>query len=108
MTKDDIAQGRKCSFIISDCERRANIHGSLRSGGFLACFGLLKKMNGNFVTVVRYEIRSFFETDPAKSATLVSTNEFRVSATKSAFDVRLANLSSALARVAQLRNPPAV
>ena len=69
MTKDDIAQGRKFSSVISDCERRANIHGSLYSVGFLGRFGLFKEMNNSFVAIVRYEIRSFFETGPAQSAT---------------------------------------
>src|SRR4029453_9031191 len=49
--------------VISDCERRANIHSALRSGGFLGCFRLLKKMNGSLIAVVGDEIRRFFETE---------------------------------------------
>jgi len=48
MTKDDIAQGRKRSFIISDCERRANFHGALYSVGFLVRFGLFKENEQQF------------------------------------------------------------
>ena len=108
--------------IISFAGKRA-----LCSVGFLGRLGLFKEMNNSFLAIVRYEIRSFFETHRAQSAagihiplctgkfsgcwlslSAITENEFRVSAKKTAFDVRLADLSSALARAGQLRNPPAV
>jgi len=64
-----ICYRRKCSSVISDGERRANFHGALYSVGFLGRFGLFKEMNNSFVAILRYEIRSFFETDPTQSAT---------------------------------------
>ena len=68
MTKDDIAQGRKCSLIISDCERRANFHGALRSFDFLGRLRLFRKMHRRFVAIVRDEIRRFFETKTTQRA----------------------------------------
>jgi hypothetical protein len=54
---------------MSDGERRANFHSALCSVGYLGRFGLFRKMNRSLVAIVRYEIRSFFETGPAQSAT---------------------------------------
>jgi hypothetical protein len=54
--------------IVPDCERRADIHGTLRGGDFLRRFGLFKKMNGSLVAVVRNKIRRFFETETTQGA----------------------------------------
>src|SRR4029450_1953170 len=66
-----ISQPRKFSSVISDCERRANFHGPLRSVGFFRRFGLFKKVNSRFVAVVGDEIRRFFETHPAQRAACI-------------------------------------
>src|SRR6266700_2388826 len=54
------------SSIISDCERRANVHGALRSLDLSGRFRLFEKMNSSFVAVVRDEIRRFLEAHPAQ------------------------------------------
>jgi hypothetical protein len=61
-----ICRRRKCSPVISDCERRANFHSALRSGGFFRRFGLFEKMNGGFVAVVSDEVRRFLKTHPTQ------------------------------------------
>jgi hypothetical protein len=43
----------------------------LRSGGFLGCFGLLKKMDSGFVSIVSDEIGRFFEAKTAQRAARV-------------------------------------
>ena len=54
--------------VISDRQRRANIHRALRGGCFLRCFGLFKEVHASFIAVVRYEIRRFFETETTQRA----------------------------------------
>jgi hypothetical protein len=49
--------------VISDRECGANIHGALRGGCFLRCFGLFEEMNGSHIAVVCQKIRRFFETE---------------------------------------------
>jgi hypothetical protein len=66
-----ICRRRKCSPVISDCERRANFHSALRSGGFFRRFRLFKKMNRRFVARVRDEVRRFFETQPTQCAACI-------------------------------------
>ena len=56
------------SSVISDSERGTNIHGPLRSGCFLGCFGLFRKVNGSLIVVVRQKIRRFFETKTTQRA----------------------------------------
>jgi len=63
-----ICYRRKCSAVISDRERRTNIHGALRSGGFLGVLGLFKEMNSSFVAIISDEIRRFFETETTQRA----------------------------------------
>jgi hypothetical protein len=63
-----ICYRRKYSAVISDRERRTNIHGALRSRGFFWRFGLIKKMHRSFVAIIGDEIRRFFETKPAQRA----------------------------------------
>jgi hypothetical protein len=58
-----IPGGRKYSSVVPNSQRGANIHGALRGGRFLGCFGLLKKMDGSLIVVVRQKIRRFFETE---------------------------------------------
>jgi hypothetical protein len=58
-----ISGRRKFSSVVSYRECGANIHGAPRSGCFLWCFGLLKKMNGSLIAVVRQKIRRFLETE---------------------------------------------
>ena len=41
------------SSVVPDRERGTNIQRSLRGGGFIGCFGLLKKMDGSLIVVVR-------------------------------------------------------
>jgi hypothetical protein len=47
-----ISDRRKYSSVIPYRQRGANIHGALRGGRFLGCFGLLKKMDGSLILVV--------------------------------------------------------
>jgi hypothetical protein len=63
-----ISDRRKYSSVIPYRQRRTNIHGTLRGGGFLGCFGLLKKMDGSLIVVVRQKIRRFFETETTQRA----------------------------------------
>jgi hypothetical protein len=59
------------SSVIPDRQRRANIHGALRSGFFLRCFGLFKKMNSTLIAVVPQKIRRFFEAETAQCTTSI-------------------------------------
>jgi hypothetical protein len=63
-----ISDRRKYSSVIPYRQRRTNIHGTLRGGRFLGCFGLLKKMDGSLIVVVRQKIRRFFETETTQRA----------------------------------------
>jgi hypothetical protein len=66
-----ICYRRKFSPVISDRERGTDFHGALCSVNFLRCFGLFRKMNGSFVSIVRDEVRRFFEAHPAQCAARV-------------------------------------
>jgi hypothetical protein len=58
-----IPDRRKFSSVVANSQRGTNIHGTLRGGRFLGCFGLFKKMDGSLIVVVRQKIRRFFETE---------------------------------------------
>jgi hypothetical protein len=64
-----ISDRRKYSSVVPYRQRGADIHRALRSGCFLGCFGLSRKVNGSFVAVVSQKIRGFFETEPTQRAT---------------------------------------
>ena len=57
--------------VVSDRERRANVHGPFCGRSFLGRFRLFKKMNSGFVAIVRDEIRRFLETHSAQCAARV-------------------------------------
>jgi hypothetical protein len=59
------------SSVIPDRQCGANIHSALRSGFFLRCFGLFKKMNSSLITVVRQKIRRFFKAETAQRTTSI-------------------------------------
>jgi len=63
-----ICYRRKYSAVISDRERRTNIHGALRTRGFFWRFGLIKKMHSSFVAIMGDQIRRFFKAHPAQRA----------------------------------------
>jgi hypothetical protein len=63
-----ISDRRKYSSVIPYRQRGANILGALRGGRFLGCFGLLEKMDGSLIAVVRQKIRRFFETETTQRA----------------------------------------
>jgi hypothetical protein len=60
---------RKYSSIVPYRQRGANVHRALRSGCCLGCFGLLQKMDGSLIMVVRQKIRRFFDTETTQRAT---------------------------------------
>jgi hypothetical protein len=66
-----ISGARKYSSVVPNRERRANIHGPLRSGCFLGSFGLLNKVNGSLIAVVRQKIRRFFQTETTQRAACI-------------------------------------
>jgi hypothetical protein len=59
------------SSVIPDRQCGANVHGPLRSSGFLRCFGLFKKMNSGLIAAIRQEVGSFFETKTAQRTTKI-------------------------------------
>jgi len=68
MTKEERGWGGKCSSVISDCQRGANVHGALCGGHFLWRFWLFRKMNGSLIAVIRQKSRRFLETETAQRA----------------------------------------
>jgi len=63
-----ICYRRKYSAVISDRERRTNIHGAPRTRGFFWRFGLIKKMHSSFVAIMGDQIRRFFKAHQAQRA----------------------------------------
>jgi len=53
MTKEESVGVAKCSSVVSDCERGANVHGALCGRHFLWRFWLFRKMNGSLIAVIR-------------------------------------------------------